>query len=55
MFILVIALAVLAAILVVLVRTLVADGYGTRPPPRSHREEEEFDSWGFPLHRLSPR
>jgi hypothetical protein len=55
MFILLIALATLVAILVLLVRTLMADGYGTRPPPRSHREEEEFDSWGFPLRRLSPR
>jgi hypothetical protein len=55
MVLLLIALAALAAILVVLARTLMADGYGTRPPPRSHREEEEFDSWGFPLHRLSPR
>jgi hypothetical protein len=55
MVLLLIGLVALAAILVVLVRTVVADGYGTRPPPRSHREEEEFDSWGFPLHRLSPR
>ena len=55
MFILLIALVAVAAILVALVRTVVADGYGTRPPPRSHREEEEFDSWGFPLRRLSPR
>jgi hypothetical protein len=49
MFILVIALAASAAILVALARTLVADGYGVRPPPRSHRAEEEFDSWGLPL------
>jgi hypothetical protein len=55
MMLMLIAIAALAAILVVLVRTVVADGYGTRPPPRSHREEEEFDSWGFPLRRLSPR
>jgi hypothetical protein len=55
MFILLIAVTALAAILVLLIRTLTADGYGTRPPPRSHREEEEFDSWGFPLRRLSPR
>jgi len=53
--ILLIALAAFAAILVVLGRALVADGYGTRPPPRSHPEEEEFDSWGFPLRGLSPR
>ncbi len=55
MFILLIALAALAAILVALVRTLVADGYGVRPPPRSHRAEEEFDSWGLPLRHLGLR
>jgi hypothetical protein len=44
-----IAFAALAAILVALARTLVADGYGVRPPPRSHRAEEEFDSWGLPI------
>jgi len=55
MFILLIALAALAAILVALVRTLVADGYGLRPPPRSHRAEEEFDSWGFPLRHVGLR
>ena len=52
MFILLIAFAAFAAIFVVLVRTLVADGYGLRPPPRSHRAEEEFDSWGLPLRHL---
>ena len=46
---LLIALAALAVVLVVLARTLVADGYGVRPPPRSHREEEEFDAWGLPI------
>ena len=50
-----IACAVLAAILVALVRTLVADGYGVRPPPRSHRSEEEFDSRGLPLRHLGLR
>jgi hypothetical protein len=55
MFILLIALVALVAILVALVRTLMADGYGLRPPPRSHRAEEEFDSWGFPLRHLTPR
>jgi hypothetical protein len=55
MLILLIALAVLAAILVVLVRTVVADGYGVRPPPRSHREEVEFDSWGLPVRHLELR
>ena len=50
-----IGLVVLAAILVVVARTIVADGYGVRPPPRSHREEVEFDSWGLPLRHLELR
>jgi hypothetical protein len=50
MVLLLIAVAVLVAILVVLARTIVEDGYGVRPPPRSHRaEEEELDSWGLPI------
>jgi hypothetical protein len=55
MFLLLIALAALAAILVVLARTIVGDGYGLRPPPRSHHAEEEFDAWGFPLKYVDPR
>jgi hypothetical protein len=49
MMLMLIAIAALAAVLVVLVRTVVADGYGVRPPPRSHREEEQYDSWGLPI------
>lgn len=49
MVLLLIAVAVLVAILVVLARTIVEDGYGVRPPPRSHRAEEELDSWGLPI------
>ncbi len=52
---LLIALVALAVVLVVLARTLVADGYGVRPPPRSHREEEEFDAWGLPIKFLGKR
>jgi hypothetical protein len=52
MFILLTAAATFVMILVALARTLVADGYGVRPPPRSHRAEEEFDSWGLPLKHL---
>ncbi|WP_188110601.1 hypothetical protein [Aeromicrobium ginsengisoli] len=33
-----------AALAVVLVRTLRGDGYGLRPPPRSHREEVDLHS-----------
>jgi hypothetical protein len=55
MVLLLIALVSFAAIVVVLARTLAADGYGVRPPPRSHREEEEFDSWGLPIKFLGLR
>ena len=41
MFILLIALVALMTVLVALARTLVADGYGMRPTPRSHRAEVE--------------
>lgn len=33
----------LAAIVAALVRAIATDGYGTRPPPRSH--PEEVGSW----------
>ena len=52
MFTLLVALLVLAAVLALLVRTIVEDGYGTRPLPRSHREEEDVDAWGFPQRRV---
>ena len=37
------ALLAVSALLVVLVRTIVSDGYGTLPTPRSHAEE--LGSW----------
>ena len=52
MVLLLIAIVALAAILIALARTLAADGYGVRPPPRSHRDQEEFDSWGLPLRHV---
>lgn len=55
MLILLTALVAFTAILVALARMLVADGYGLRPPPRSHRAEEEFDAWGLPLRHLGFR
>ena len=55
MIFLLIALVALVAILVALAQTIVADGYGVRPPPRSHHAEEEFDAWGFPLQYVGPR
>jgi len=36
-----ILLAAVVAILVALVRTVREDGYGVRPPPRSHHDEVE--------------
>ena len=35
------ALVALVAVLAVLVRTVLEDGYGVRPPPRSHHDEVE--------------
>jgi hypothetical protein len=50
MVLLLVALLVVAAILVALVRAIRDDGYGRRPPPRSHRaEEQQLDSWGLPI------
>ncbi len=36
-------LLALVATLAVLVRAIATDGYGTRPPPRSH--QDEMGSW----------
>ncbi|MGH3458831.1 hypothetical protein [Aeromicrobium sp.] len=55
MVLLLIALVAVFAILFALAVTIVADGYGLRPPPRSHRAEVEFDSWGLPIVFLQPR
>lgn len=38
-----VGLAAPVAVLVSLIRTIAADGYGTRPTPRSH--PEETGSW----------
>jgi hypothetical protein len=38
-----IGLIALAAVFVSLARTIASDGYGKRPPPRSH--PEEMGSW----------
>lgn len=55
MVLLLLGLLALTGVLVALVRTIVADGYGVRPPPRSHRDEEEVDSWGLPIRHTRPR
>ena len=39
LYIALIGLIAFAAVLVVLARTILTDGYGTRPPPRSHHDE----------------
>lgn len=54
MVLLLIALVAVFAILVALTHTIVADGYGLRHPPRSHRAEVEFDSRGLPIRYLQP-
>ena len=43
--VIVISVVILAAILISLGRTLAADAYGLRPPPRSHHDEEILDQW----------
>ena len=43
--IVVISVVILAAILISLWRTLAADAYGLRPPPRTHHDEEILDQW----------
>ena len=46
-------LAVMGAVALVtmlasLWRTVASDGYGVRPPPRSHHDVDDVDSWGMP-------
>ena len=52
MLVIVISVVILAAILISLWRTLAADAYGLRPPPRSHHDEEILDQWV--RHRIQP-
>ena len=45
-------LAVMGAVALVtmlasLWRTVASDGYGVRPPPRSHHDVDDVDSWGL--------
>ena len=50
MVLLLVTLLAVAAMLVAMVRAIREDGYGRRPPPRSHRaEEQELDGWGLPF------
>jgi len=48
MIVLVICLVALATIVISLCLAIAADGYGVRPPPRSHHDLDEVDSWGMP-------
>lgn len=36
----IVAIAALIGVVIVLVRAIVADGYGVRPGPRSHEEDD---------------
>ena len=38
----------LVTMLASLWRAIASDGYGVRPPPRSHHDVDEVDSWGMP-------
>ena len=38
----------LVTMLATLRRAIASDGYGVRPPPRSHHDVDEVDSWGMP-------
>lgn len=42
----IVAIAAFLGVVIVLVRTIVADGYGVRPGPRSH--EEDVVTWRMP-------
>ena len=55
MSLLVIGLVAVTAILISLWRAIASDGYGVRPPPRSHHDVDELDSWGLPTKYVSPR
>jgi hypothetical protein len=48
MTILLVGLVAVAAVLMLLRRAIANDGYGTRPPPRSHRDVADVDNRGMP-------
>ena len=45
----------LVTMLASLWRTVASDGYSVRPPPRSHRDVDEVDSWGMPTKYVGTR
>ena len=45
----------LSTILLSLWRAIATDGYGVQPPPRSHHDVNEVDSWGMPTEHVGPR
>lgn len=55
MVILILVAVAFAVILIALARIVGADGFGHRPPPRSHHDEVEFDPRGMPLRFVGPR
>ncbi len=55
MLIVILAALAFAGILVALAQTIAADGFGHRPPPRSHHDEVELDPRGMPLRFVGPR
>ena len=53
-------LAVMGAVALVtmlasLWRAIASDGYGVRPPPRSHHDVDDVDRWGMPTKYVDPR
>jgi hypothetical protein len=48
MTLLAIGIVALATVLVPLWRAIAFDGYGVRPPPRSHHDVDDVDNRGMP-------
>jgi hypothetical protein len=45
----------LVTVLASLWRAVASDAYGVRPPPRSHHDVDDVDSWGLPTKFAGPR
>lgn len=55
MLIVLLAAVAFAGILAALAQIIAADGFGHRPPPRSHHDDVELDPRGMPLRFVVPR
>ena len=55
MALMVVGVLALVTIIVSLWRAIASDGYGVRPPPRSHHDVDEVDSWGMPTKYVGQR